>query len=237
MPVTLSEVNDYVSREATRRNGKIVPALPGMLHKLCHDPYYYIFNVGPWQWRRQLGGRGTRTVQKCADGKEYSDPLPMPKLDNETVASDMNKMENRQEDGIEVVDAFMMRGYGFRPEQSLENWGVLAIDHWPPTKEEIQKARKNLSFKYDELIAEADRYQEQRKHEDIGEFHRLAARSRGLNKAWLNENPDLVPCGACGMSVMPNIAKCPHCRATLNVELARKFFPEEYRPQERPVRG
>jgi hypothetical protein len=27
---------------------------------------------------------------------------------------------------------------------------------------------------------------------------------------------------------MPKIAKCPHCRATLDEALARKYFPEEY---------
>ena len=231
MPVTLNEVNDYVSREATRRNGKIVPSLPNMMHKLCNDPHFYVFNVGPWTWARQLGGRGTRTVQGCPEGKEYGEPLALPILDNETVAADMNKMENRQEDGKEVVDAVLMRGYGFRPEHSLENWGVGVSTQWPPTKEEVAKAKRSLKSKYDELKAEADRYHEQRKHEDIGEFHRIACRALGLSAAWLNENPDLTACPACGTQVMPNIAKCPHCRATLNVELARKYFPEEYRQQ------
>lgn len=228
MAVTLSEVQDYVSREATRRNGKIVPALPKMMHKLCNDPHFYIFNVGPWQWERQLGGRGSRTVQSCPEGREYSDPLTLPILDNETIASDMNKMENRQEDGKEVVDAFLMRGYGFRPEMSLENWGVMVIDHWPPVKADLAHANLKLNQKYDELIADADRYHEQRKFEDISEIHRLAARRRKLAKEWLNENPDLVSCGACGSQVMPNIAVCPHCSAVLNEQLARKFFPERY---------
>ena len=229
MPVTLNEVNDYVSREATRRNGKIVPTLPKMMHSLCHDPHFYIFNVGPWEWQRQLGGRGTRTVQACPEGREYGDPLALPILDNETVAADMNKMENRQEDGKEVVDAILMRGYGFRPEMSLTNWGVSVVDHWPPTKQELDEARRQLNLKFDELIAEADRYHEQRKHEDIGEFHRLAARRRRLSKEWLNENPDMVSCGACGMEVKPNIARCPHCTAVLDEALDRKFFPEKYR--------
>lgn len=227
--VTLDEVNQWVSKEATRRNGKIVPALPKMMAKMCTDPHFYIFNVGPWQWLRQLGGRGTRTIQACPEGKTYGEPLALPILDNETVAADMNKMENRQEDGKEVVDAVLMRGYGFKPEHSLENWGVAVVDHWPPTKEEVAAAIRKLNMKYDELIAEADRYSEQRKYEDIGEFHRLAARRRNLTKPWLNENPDLVACPACGMQVMPAIAKCPHCRATLDVELAKKYFPEEYR--------
>jgi hypothetical protein len=229
MTVYLNEVSDYVSREATRRNGKIVPALPGMLRKMCTDPFYYIFNVGPWSWTRQLGGRGTRTVQACPEGATYSDPLTMPQMDNETIASDMNKMENRQEDGREVVDAVLMRGYGFTPEVSLENWGVAVIDHWPPTAQDLIEPMKRLNAKRDELIAEADKHHEQRKYEDISEFHRLAARQRKLTKPWLNENPDLQACPACGTQVMPNIAKCPQCRATLNVELAKKYFPEEYR--------
>lgn len=227
----LDEVAQYVSREAQRRNGKIVPTLPGMLKDLCTKPYYYIFNVGPWAWSRQLGGRGTKTVQACPEGEPYGPPLELPKLDNETVAADMNKMENRQEDGLAVVDAVLQRGWGCRPEQSLERWGVGVTTQWPPSAQDIAAAKKELNIKFDELTTEGDKYYEQRKHEDITEFHRLAARRRALSKPWLNENPDLVPCGACGMQVMPKIAKCPHCRATLDVELARKFFPEEYRIQ------
>jgi hypothetical protein len=229
MAVTLDEVNQYVSREATRRNGKIVPTLPGMMRKMCTDPHFYVFNVGPWEWSRQLGGRGTRTIPACFEGEKYSDPLELPLLDNETVAADMNKMENRQEDGALVVDAVMQRGWGFKPEHNLDRWGVMAIDHWPPTKADLEAANRYLSQKFDELIGEADRYHEQRKHEDVTEFHRLAARRRKLLKPWLNENPDLVSCGACGMQVMPNIAVCPHCTATLNEELAKKFFPERFK--------
>jgi hypothetical protein len=226
---TLEEVNQYVSREATRRNGKIVPALPGALRKMCNDPHFFIFNVGPWKWERQLGGRGSRTVQACEEGHPYSAALEMPFLDNETVASDMNKMENRQEDGKEVVDAVLMRGYGFKPEDCLENWGVAVIENWPPTAKQLEEPNRKLKEKFDALIAEADKYYEQRKHDDISEFHRLAARRRRLNKGWLNSNPDLVACGACGMEVKPNIARCPHCTAVLDEALDRKFFPEKYR--------
>lgn len=231
---TLNEVNEYVSREATRRNGKIVPVLPGMLRKMCTDPHYYIFNVGPWQWDRQLGGRGSRTVQACPEGKKYGEPLMLPILDNETVASDMNKMENRQEDGKLVVDAVMMIGFGFRPEHSLENWGVMAIDHWPPTQIEVDQATKRLNMKFDELISEADKAHDNREFKDITEFHRLAARRRKQQKPWLNENPDLQNCPACGSQIMPAIAVCPHCSATLNEDLARKFFPGRYEPEPPP---
>lgn len=228
MTVALGEVAEFVSREATRRNGKIVPALPGRLREMCTKPYYYIFNVGPWEWSRQLGGRGTRTVQKCEEGKPYGPPLELPVLDNETVAVDMNKMENRQEDGIEVVNAVLQKGWGSRPEQSLEHWGLGVSTEWPPSAQDIAAANKRLNIKYDELVHEADKYFEQRKFEDITEFHRLAARRRRLTKGWLNENPDLVSCGACGMEVKPNIARCPHCTAVLDKELDRKFFPEKY---------
>lgn len=225
---TLEEVNQWVSHEATRRNGKIVPKLPKQLHELCTRPFYYIFNVGPWQWSQQLGGRGTRVVPACPEGKPYSDPLELPKLDNETVASDMNKMENRQEDGIEVVNAVLLEGYGYRPEGSLRHWGVSVIEHWPPTKDDLVLPTMELNAKFDELIAEADKHYEQHKYEDITEFHRLAARRRKLAKGWMNANPDLVPCAACGTDVKPNIAVCPQCGAVLDEALARKFFPEKF---------
>lgn len=229
MTVTLDEVSQFVSREATRRNGKIVPKLPGRLHEMCTKPHFYIFNVSPWPWERQLGGRGTKTVQACPEGRAYSDPLELPILDNETVAVDMNKMENRQEDGIEVVNAFLQKGWGSRPEATLENWGLGVTETWPPSAQDIAAANKRLNAKLDELVHDADKYYEQRKYDDISDFHRLAARRRKLQKPWLNENPDLQNCPACGQQVMPNIAVCPHCTATLNEELAKKFFPERFK--------
>jgi hypothetical protein len=226
--VTLDEVAQYVSREATRRNGKIVPALPGMLRDLCTKPYYYIFNVGPWEWSRQLGGKGTRTVLACPEGQSYGPALELPKLDNETVAADMNKMENRQEDGVEVVNAVLLKGYGYRPEQSLENWGVACITHWPPTAKDLEEPNLNLAIKFDELIAEADKYHDQHKFDDITEFHRLAARRRRQQKPWLNVSPELRACPACGSNVMSNIAVCPQCTAVLDEDLHKKYFPQLY---------
>ena len=226
---TIDEVAQYVSREATRRNGKIVPRLPGMLHDLCTKPYYYIFNVGPWQWNQQLGGRGTKTVQACAEGEDYSPALELPKLDNETVAADMNKMENRQEDGLAVVQAVMQEGFGFRPEHSLRNWGVACIDHWPPTEKDLEEPRLMLAIKDDELITEGDKYHDQHKFEDITDYHRSAAKRRRVAKPWLNKNPDLVSCGACGTEVKQNIALCPQCGAVLDEDLHRKFFPDKYK--------
>ena len=110
--ITLEEAARYVSREATRRNGKIVPKLPKVLEDLCHNPVYYVFNVSPWPVDRQLGGKGTRILQACPEGEPYGpEPLTWGTLDNETVAVDMNKMENRQEDGLEAgVNAFLCRG-------------------------------------------------------------------------------------------------------------------------------
>jgi hypothetical protein len=228
--ITLDEVARYVSEEATRRNGKIVPRLPKGLEDLCVKPHWYVFNVGPWDWERQLGGLGTKFLAKCPEGEPYGPvPLVFGLYHNETVAVDMNKMENRQEDGIEIANAFLSRGRDCRPENSLEQWGIGISEQWPPTASEIAAAQRRLSEKCDELIRDGDRYYEQRKHEDITEFHRWAARKKKLAKGWLNENPDMVGCPACGQQVMPNIAKCPHCRATLNVELAKKYFPEEYR--------
>jgi ribosomal protein L32 len=227
--VSLEDVAQFVSREATRRNGKIVPKLPGKLHEMCTKAHYYIFNVGPWMWDRQLGGRGTRVLQPCPEGQAYGPALEMPFLDNETVASDMNKMENRQEDGIEVVNAFLQKGWGSRPEASLEHWGIGVSEQWPPTAQEVAAATKRLNSKFDELCHDADKFHEQREYANITEFHRLAARRRKLQKPWLNENPDLQACPACGSQVMPNIAVCPQCSATLNEELARKFFPERFK--------
>lgn len=226
---TLEEARQFVSQEAVRRNGRIIPQLPKKLREMCSDPHWHVFTVAPYARDRQLGGKGTRYLTGCKEGQKHSAPLSFPILDNETVAVEMNKMANVQEDGDMMVNAFMMQGYGFRPEDSLENWGFMAIDHWPPTDRELSTANARLDATCDDLIVEADRAYEAREYKEISEVHRWAARRRKQQKGWLNVNPDLVACGACGSQVMQNIAVCPHCHATLNEELARKFFPERFK--------
>jgi hypothetical protein len=230
MAVTLEEAQQYVSRESERRNGRIIPQLPPKLKALTKDPHWYIFNVSPFPLERQLGSKGMFTVPECKEGAMCSEPLAFPVLDNETIAIEMNKMANIQEDGIDTVNAFMMRGYGFQPSDSLETWGVAVINYWPPQREDIQNANKALDRKCDELIADADRSYEQRNFKEIAEIHRWAARRRKQNnKGWLNANPDLTNCPACGSAVMQNIAVCPHCSATLDEKMARKYFPERFK--------
>lgn len=229
MAVTLSEVQEYVNREAERRNGKIIPAMPSTLNKLTSAPHYYIFNVGPWEWSRQLGAKGTRTLLACPEGRNYSEPLTFPALANETVAVDMNRMEHRQEEGILPVNSFMLKGYGFTPDMSLENWGVAAIDHWPPTKEDLAEPNRRLNIKYDELIAEGDKFHDNRQIDNITEMHRIAARRRKQErKSWISSNPNLVSCKACGTDVKEGIAVCPQCNAVLDEQQARKYFPERF---------
>lgn len=227
--ISAEEAMKHISREVTRRNGKIVPKLPDQLHNLCTHPFYYIGNVGPWEWPRQMSGRGMRTIPACPEGAKYSEPLEMPILDNETVASDMNKMENRQEAGSVVVDAVLMKGYGFRPEHSLENWGVFVIEHWPPTEKDLAGPTKLLNAKFDQMIAEADAHYANHKPDDVSEMHRMACRRRKQSRPWLNAGVEIEFCPACGESVKANIARCPHCTAVLNEELDRRFFPEKYK--------
>lgn len=226
---TLEEVREFVSKEAEKRNGKVIRKLPKMMRELTTKTHFYVFNVGPWEWQRQMGGKGTKTLQKCEEGEPYSNALGFPVLDNETIAVDMNKMENLQEEGEVTLQAFLMEGYGFKPEMSLRNWGVEVSEKWPPSKELIAKANQRLNVKFDELIAEADRFHESREHQNITDQHRYAARRRKQSKGWLNQNPDMESCPACGETVKSNIARCPHCTAVLNEELDRKYFPEKYK--------
>jgi rubrerythrin len=228
MTVTLNEVNEYISKETARRNGKVIRKLPGALREMTQNPYWYVFNVGPWEFTRQLGGNGTKTLAGCPEDEKYSIPTTFPIIHNETVATDMNAMENVQEEGQVHLNAFMIEGYGCKPEDSLRYWGVEAIDHWPPTAQDLIAPNKRLNAKLDDLISEGDRYHENREHQNITDRHRWAARKRKQMRGWLNENPELVSCRACGSMVMPSIAVCPHCSAVLDEKLARQFFPERF---------
>jgi len=228
MTVTLDEAREFVSREAEKRNGKVIRRMPKVLKDATTQPFYFIFNVGPWEWSRQLGSNGTRAITACPEGKSFSDPLTVPILHNETIAVDMNKMENTQEEGNVLVDAIMMRGYGFKPEASLENWGVAVIEHWPPEKEDLIEPNKRLNEKFDQLIYEADKFHENREHQNITDMHRLAAKKRRQQRAWMSANPDTTSCKNCGMTVLEGIAQCPHCKVVLDRAKHKKNFPELY---------
>ena len=226
--VTLEEAREYVSKESERRNGKIIRSLPRVLRQMVTEPHWYVFNVGPWPFSRQMGGSGTKYLSACPAGKKFSDPLKFSILNNETVATDMNKMENIQEEGEVHLQAFMLEGYGCTPEASLRNWGIEAIDHWPPTAEDLIQPHKRLAKKYDELIAEANAFYEKREFQNISEYHRFAARAKNVKPGWMNENPDAVSCRNCGSVIMADIAQCPHCKVVLDRDKHKQNFPELY---------
>lgn len=226
--VTLEEAREFVSKESERRNGKIIRSVPRMLRNITTEPYWYVFNVGAWPFSRQMGGSGSRYLSACAENEDYSAPLTFSVLHNETVATDMNKMENIQEEGEVHLQAFMMEGYGCSPQDSLRNWGVAVIDHWPPTQKDLQEPNKKLNAKFDELIAEADAFYEKREYQNISDYHRLAARRRKQQRGWLNASPDSTSCKNCGSTILADIAQCPHCKVVLDRKKHRENFPELY---------
>jgi hypothetical protein len=228
MTVMLAEAQDYVSKESERRNGKVIRHLPKRLKELVTQPYWYIFNVGPKPWPRQMGGNGTKYLQSCPEDAEYSEPHTVPLLHNETVATDMNKMDNVQEEGEIHRNAFLMEGYGCTPQDSLRNWGVGCIDHWPPTAKDLIEPNKALDRKADQLIAEADSFYEKREYQNISDDHRWAAKRRKQPRGWMNASPDSESCENCGSVIVSGIAQCPHCRMILDREKHRRNFPELY---------
>ena len=226
--VTLDEAREYVSKESERRNGKIIRQVPRILREMTTEPHWYVFNVGPWPFSRQMGGSGTKYLAACLPTKKYSVPLTFPVLYNETVATDMNKMENIQEEGDTHLNAFLLEGYGCTPQDSLKNWGVGVCEQWPPTADDLIEPNKRLKKKFDELIAEADAFYEKREFQNIGEYHRLAARALRQTRGWLNASPDTDSCKNCGSTINTGIAQCPHCKVVLDRELHMKNFPELY---------
>src|SRR5271154_716818 len=53
---------------------RYVPEQADTIKKLAWDTRIFIFNVGPWELRREMGSSGTALIRACPEGNAYSEP-------------------------------------------------------------------------------------------------------------------------------------------------------------------
>ena len=226
--VTLDQARKAVAAEARKRNFKIVEQIPGIIEALAKEKAVYIFNVGPKSFSRNLGSLGTFTVPECHEGKQVSAPLKLDGVILERVATDMDKMANRYEEGLAVAQDILSIGRGYTPDQNGENKGLFISETSTPSKEQIAEAKRKLRISLQKVVDHADILEGQGKRDQIGEKEREAARTLGITKAWLSTAPkEASECPACGQMVNIEAVKCK-CGAVLDWEKAKMYFPAEY---------
>lgn len=92
-----------------------------------------------------------------------------------------------------------------------------------PTENELQDAEAKQREVYLMWIEAADAiYEKTHDAKQVGLHPRVAAKSIGVQRAWVSNLESLGPCRFCKELVHLNIAKCPKCQGVLNWELARE---------------
>src|SRR5574340_258006 len=126
--------------------GRRIPKLPESVSKLSTETQVYIFNVGPWQHTQLMGSLGTYHIPACPDGKEYSDPVVIPGIITELYPAgdkyDLLIEENST--GWETAQQIIGVGKHMLPGNSLIKVGVSVSHVWPPSEEDIAKAKRAL---------------------------------------------------------------------------------------------
>ena len=227
--VTLDQAARAVEAEARKRNFKIVEQVPKIIADIGEQQAVYIFNVGPKPWSRNLGSLGTFFVPACPKDARVSEPLKIKGVVLERIATDMDKMANRYEEGIDIANDVMYIGRGYTPDLNREKWGLFISDVPKPSDARISAAKAELRKTYARLVDEADLLERNNKRDQIGDTHRDAASALGVNKSWLVQEPrEADSCPACGKRIDISAVKCPECSAILDLEGVKKFFPQDY---------
>ncbi len=223
-------------------NGRTIPPIPLQIKKLAEDTKVWIYNVGPWGYKRELGSAGTYFIPKCEENQEYATMNPIPGVFHEYVIRDETAFESRFEDGDEIHGgtsggryiASQIVGVGrmLSPGESLIRYGVFIGSqvgpNAKPTKQELSDAKAVLSQTADTLVNEADKAERigpKELEQTLTDKHHWAAAYRKLDARehrWMRENVSSIvgrqTCPVDGTVSDGNVIMCPTCKYLFNEE-------------------
>lgn len=211
-----------------QRNVRIKPLVESMV-RWNKENCIHIYNVGPWQWQRNMGSWGYVTIPRCPDDAPYAEMLPsVPGMFHEDINEGEGRYSKEAIDGMYVALQIVGAGSHMSKSNSWIPMGVfLGSEIGPsgkPTADELQGAKTALFRHYAELFEEAEsaiRAGGRMPDIVIGEHHRLAALKLGRNDvSWMKPlNPvQRAECPACGTPANVGIMLCPQCRYVINQE-------------------
>lgn len=82
MPLMLAG-GDVRGHQRAMNASRYIPEIPEMFRKVSEANRVFIYNVGPFTHKRELGSAGTYLIPKCPDGKAYSEPLVIEGIEEE----------------------------------------------------------------------------------------------------------------------------------------------------------
>lgn len=220
--------NAIAQHEAAMNRSRAIPSLVDLgMEELATKPVIWIYNVGPWNHNRWLGSAGRYHIAACPDDKDFIEAVALPERCPEIYPYDetsfrmVTPVETGRFRGEQILGIGAHAG-----GSSLIPFGVFLSDRNPPSKAEVDAAKKTLAAQYQKLVKEAnDAYAlgpERAKEIISPEFHFVAARKlkkTAIECRWL-ENTDAPEerkaCFNCGTPYVVGISQCPSCRAILD---------------------
>lgn len=230
MPLNLTDAQRAVNAEAAKRNSKIVEKVPEVLRKLASENKIYVFNTSPLPHMRRLGSLGSFYVPPREEGADIGEPLVIEGVVLERITNDMNKMDNRYEEGMDVAHDVMMVGRGYTPDLNMEKKGLFIHEDPNPPAEKIKAARKHWNKYCSDMVAKADNLEKTNKREEISNtpIYALCAAELGVTRPWCSESKAMSECAACGGSINPGVKICIHCKAPTDPARLEKWMDSQY---------
>ncbi len=236
-PVSGEQAERAVATEQRKmNNGRTLPKIPKAIQELSEATKVWIYNVGPFGFKQELGSAGTWFVPKCEPGDSYAVMRPVPGVFGEYIIKDEKNFEYRHEDGASehggssggryIAEQILGVGMHLPPSEALTKWGCfIGSEVGPnaaPTESELTGAQVALDKTANELVREGDLAYQKGPDEAkavITDKHHWAASYLNLNgkeHLWMRTNPSasMRPqvCPVDGTAVDAGVILCPTCR-------------------------
>jgi hypothetical protein len=235
MPLTITAdqaAQTIAGATRTLNAGRRVPKLSEMLQRVSQEQQVYIYNVGPWSHRREMGSLGNFFIKACPEGREYSEPLIIPGIVCEPYPVNEVEMGLHQEEGIYIAQQVIGVGKHLPPSNSFVKYGVFISTTEKPSKADLKAANDKLRGYYQELVVEANNaYARGPKalEETIQPaLHFMAARTLNYTDAecpWLKNSSvaaSRLNCEGCGAVYNVGVIVCGNCHFILDPEKYEK---------------
>lgn len=210
-------------------NSRSVEPLSDLVKRAADANPVYVFSVGPWPQKAELGSTGNFFVKACPAGDPYSEPLMIPGLVEEFYPDSEVTMKRHLWEGKYLAEQILGIGPHSAPGNSLVRYGVAMSMCWPPKQETVDAARKALfDGEIRSLIVEADQAQAEGPkalEQTVRERHHMAAKLAKLSAAdhpWmqrLSSAAERDSCRFCGEPMKKGLPKCPNCKEIVDQAL------------------
>lgn len=225
--------NRIDSGEMNRRH---VPKVPKRLQEQppSQFPPVYIFNVGPRKHEFPPSERGSRFLEPCPKGRQYSEPLILRNIEMEVydLADGGGNMGLLQEEGLDkakaIIHSFQDMEKPSIDTANLEWLGVFVTENKVPTSEEISKAKAKLN-QYLRLVYDQGSEALQQGVKVVpGDraIYNEAAMALGMKPLFGVSEHTFDRCVFCKETIQEGAIKCKSCGERLDTPEAKKLRSE-----------